>query len=152
MESLILQQLDYQVFVPTGYHFLIRYLNSISASERTKNLSFYYAERLLQEAEVLDYEPHLVVAGALYAALKQQQQHLPSTQAFADKAASMPCWNSILETESGLTEAQVIPVARIIVAKVAEVSETASKRLLIAAKKKYLQAALGVSKLPLHVI
>lgn len=152
MESLILQQIDYQVYVPTGYHFLIRYLNSIAASERTKNLAFYYAERLLQEAEVLDYEPHLVVAGALYAALKQQQQHLPSTQAFADKAASMPCWNSILQTESGLTEAQVIPVARIIVTKVAEVSETASKRLLIAAKKKYLQNSLGVSKLPLPVI
>ena len=51
METTVLTKLEYMITVPTGYHFLIRYLNCIQASERTRNLASYYAERNLQEAD-----------------------------------------------------------------------------------------------------
>lgn len=50
MEQSLLQVLDYQLCVPTGYHFLTRYLNLINASDRLRFLAFYYAERNLQES------------------------------------------------------------------------------------------------------
>ena len=69
METKILRQLDYQIFVPTGYHFMIRYLNFVNASDQIRHLSFYYAERNLQEYNMLNYSPSQFSATALFAAL-----------------------------------------------------------------------------------
>lgn len=48
MESDILNALNYEILVPTGFNFLSRYLNCIRASENTRLLACYYAERNLQ--------------------------------------------------------------------------------------------------------
>lgn len=125
MESQILVALDYQIFVPTGFHFLSRYLNCISASERLRHLAYYYAERNLQEFDMLSASPHHMAASAIYAALCQQT---PS------KGTN---WCSALQQESGLTEADILPCAQSIIRHVMEEPETASKRRLVACKKKF---------------
>ena len=142
MESNILMALDYQIFVPTGYHFLARYLNCIAASERLRHLAAYYAERNLQEFDSLYQQPHLFAAAAIYAALYQQRD---------EKSAS--CWCFALQQESGLTEADVLPCARQIIRHVREEPETASKRRLVACKKKFTNDKfLAVANLPLPAI
>jgi hypothetical protein len=150
MEASILQEIDYQVFVPTGYHFLERYLNSMSASARTRNLAFYYAERFLQEPESLDVLPHEIACAAMYCSLRQQHYPLPANKPFADKALTQSSWGHILRTESGVDETDIIPVATKMMIRVSEEPETASKRKLVAAKKKYThEKYLAVATLPI---
>jgi cyclin B len=145
VEKSILIALDYQVFIPTGFHFLNRYFNASQASERTRLVASYYAERNLQECDMLTVAPHIFAAASLYAALKQE-----SMQYTRLNLAS--CWNRILQEESGLQESDIIPTARIIIQHVSEEVETASRRRLIAAKKKYsAEKHYNISSLPLPV-
>ena len=136
MEQMILQTLDYQLCVPTGYTFLIRYLNLIHASEVIKYLSFYYAERNLQEPDSLNLKPSLFAAGAVYAALAQQSEH--SSLLPHDEIDQTPLWPDILIEESDYDESDVLPVAKMIILHVSEEPVTTSLRKLVAAKKKYL--------------
>jgi G2/mitotic-specific cyclin-B, other len=143
METTILTKLEYKITVPTGYHFLTRYLNCIQASERTRNLAFYYAERNLQESDMLCVLPHKFAAAAVYASLMQQNENIP-------RLKGTPVWSRILQEESGLAETDLKPCARNIISHVREESETASKRRLVATKKKYSTGAfIGISTLPL---
>ena len=146
METAILTELDYQICIPTGYHFLARYLNSIQASERTRHLAHYYSERNLQEADMLLFQPHKFAAASLYAALKQQNCQVT-------KLKNSNVWSRTLEEESGLKEADLLACARTIVKHVDEETETASKRKLNAAKKKYSSDKFAyVATLPLPTI
>jgi cyclin B len=131
MEKNILTALGFDIFVPTGYCFLQRYCNCIQASDRVKALASYYAERNLQESDMLQLPPHVFAAGALYAALKQQV-----TQ-YSTLLKDHKIWTRPLIEESGLRESDVIPAARQIIGHVRECPETASKRKLMAARKKF---------------
>lgn len=145
-EFLILNALNYNIFVPTGYHFLNRYLNAIRAPERTRYLALYYAERNLQEYDMLKNAPHKFAAAALYAALQQPVSSVP-------KLRSVTMWNKTLEQETGFLESDLVGIARTIIQHVSEEPETASKRRLLAAKKKYSsESYLNVSSLPLPKI
>ena len=97
-ETHMLGELNYEIFVPTGYHFMTRYLNSIRASERTRLMASYYAERNLQESDMLSVKPHVYAAAAVYAALKQQNTQFP------DQLKKASCWSVRLQEESGLKE------------------------------------------------
>lgn len=130
METAMLTKLEYKITVPTGYHFLIRYLNCIQASERTRHLASYYAERNLQESDMLCVQPHKFAAAAVYAALMQQNESLR-------RLHSATVWGQTLQEESGLSEKDLKPCARNIISHVREESETASKRRLVATKKKF---------------
>ena len=146
METAILKHLDYQICIPTGYHFLNRYLNSIQASERTRNLASYYAERNLQEVDCLNAAPHHLAAAALYAALRQE------TCEFGDALRKASHWCLTLQEESGLKEQDIINLARTLVRHVGEDIETASRRRLVAAKKKYgTEKMQQISALPLPI-
>lgn len=146
MESTILKQLDYQICIPTGYHFLNRYLNCVQASERTRSLASYYAERNLQEVDSLNAPPHQFAAAALYAALRQE------THEFGNALSKASHWCLTLQEESGLKEQDIINLARTIVKHVGEDVETASRRRLVAAKKKYgTEKSLQISSLPLPI-
>jgi len=148
MESQILVALDYQIFVPTGFHFLSRYLNCISASERLRHLASYYAERNLQEFDMLNTPPHRFAASAIYAALRQQ----PIDDSEGSGSQGGGCWCSALQQESGLSEADNLPCAQIIIKHVQEEPETASKRRLVACKKKFSnEKFMKVSELALPV-
>jgi len=135
METNILTRLAFNICIPTGYHFLARYLESITASDRTRCLANYYAERNLQEYDVLKFKPHVYAASSVYLALKQQTQHsrAPGDGDFSDR----PCWPQVLQEESGLCETDILPCARMMIKHVKEEPETASKRRLNAVKKKY---------------
>lgn len=136
METSILKELNYDILVPTGYHFMTRYLNCIQASERTRHLAHYYAERNLQEFDMLNETPHKFVAAAIYASLKQQSLQYP-------KLAHIPVWNPRLQEESGYQESDLIACARNMIVHCSEEPETASKRRLVAAKKKFAHEKYG---------
>jgi G2/mitotic-specific cyclin-B, other len=146
MESKILRVLDYKIGNPTAFHFLIRYLNCIQASERTRHLTYYYAERNLQEGDMLLVRPHKFAAAAVYAALRQQNDTISGL-----RKASV--WNRLLQEESGLQEEDLKATARTIIKHVHEEPETASKRRLVAAKKKFAtDKYCGISNLALPIL
>lgn len=148
MEAKILRQLDYQIFVPTGYHFMIRYLNLVNASDQIRHLSFYYAERNLQEYDMLNCSPSQFSAAALFAALAYRADGSP--------VIASSIWSLELVEITGYSEAEVIPIALNLLKHVHEESYTASKRQLLAAKKKYSSekylsvSGLGLPAITLH--
>lgn len=133
METDILSALNYEILVPTGFHFLSRYLNCIKASDNTRLLANYYAERNLQESHVLEVKPRVLAASAVYAALKQQEER------YVDflNSSKETCWNKTLQEESNLKENDLIDCAKLLIKYVGTETETTSKRKLIATKKKY---------------
>jgi G2/mitotic-specific cyclin-B, other len=145
MESKILRQLDYQICVPTGYHFMMRYLNSLNASDQLRHLSFYYAERNLQEYDMLNCPPNQFAAAALFAALNHRAADEP--------APSTSVWTVELSELTNYNEGDLMQCASTILKHVQEETVTASKRQLIAAKKKYsAEKYQAISTLPVPVI
>jgi cyclin B len=145
MEAKILLQLDYQICVPTGYHFMIRYLNLVNASDQIRHLSLYYAERNLQEYDMLNCPPSQFSAAAIFAALAYRVDGSP--------VIASSIWSLQLVEITGYSEAEVIPIALNILKHVHEESFTASKRQLLAAKRKYSsEKYLSVSSFDLPVI
>ena len=143
MEGKILSTLNYQICVPTGYHFMMRYLNFINAPLYLRYLSFYYAERNLQEYDMLNCPPHKFAASALYAALNQ----CASTQSQGPQRKSV--WTVELTELTGLSEADLLFCASNILKHVQEEAVTASKRQLVATKKKYsIDKYFNISLLP----
>jgi cyclin B len=66
MELHILRVLDYELAVPTGYPFLVRYLEILKYSDSiVQDLASYYMERMLQEYSMLNYRPSLIAAAAV---------------------------------------------------------------------------------------
>ena len=145
MESQILRQLDYQICVPTGYHFMTRYLNSFNATDQIRYLAFYYAERNLQEYDMLNYPPNQFVAAAVFAALNCRPAGDPSPASSA--------WTVELSELTAYAEGDLIQCASTILKHVQEETVTASKRQLVAAKKKYAAEKYnGISSLPVPIL
>lgn len=139
MEQSVLSVLDYQLCVPTGYHFLTRYLNIINAPDKIRHLAFYYAERNLQEPMFIDHKPSKLVSAALYAALVQDAQENSRYSADDDdKEPPRSTWPDVLVEEAGVDESDLLPLARLMVKHVGEEPVTTSMRHLIATRKKYL--------------
>ena len=154
----MLARLNFNICVPTGYHFLARYLDAIAASERTRCLAQYYSERNMQEYDVLRFKPHVYAASSVYLALVQQVQHSgvgagaggDDRGAVAAAAAESSCWPQLLKDESGLLEADLVPCAKVLLRHLREEPETASKRRLNACRKKFgTEKYLFVSAAPL---
>ena len=143
MESTVLGELNWEIMVPTAYHFMTRYLQCIRCAERTKLTAFYYAERNLQELVIFNLSPRQYAAAAIYAALQQQNTQYPDM-------SHMSVWPRELVEESGLEESEVLPHAREMIKHVGEETVTTSKRRLVATKKKYQSAKFdNVASLPL---
>lgn len=146
METDILNELNYEILVPTPFHFLSRYLDCIRAGEHTRLVANYYAERNLQEPHMLDVKPREYAAAALYASLKQQSCQFSSL-------GDLEVWNRALREESNLEEADLVGCARKMVKHVSEEPQTTSKRKLIACKKKYSGEKFNnIAALPLPTI
>jgi hypothetical protein len=139
MEQSVLSVLDYKLCVPTGYHFLTRYLNIINANEKTRFLAFYYAERNLQESLSFNHKPSELVSAALYAALQHEvQENCRYDSDNDDDDYPHAVWPDILIEETGFDESDLLQLARSMMKHVGEEPVTTSMRHLIAAKKKYL--------------
>lgn len=142
MESLILQSLEYQLVIPTGYHFLTKYLEQLQATPTVRFLAQYYAERNLQEYDMLEYKPHEFAAASVYVALRQQQLRSDSWTAV---------WTEAMQRETGMREQEVLTIATKLAKNVGEVHKT-TKRTLLAVKKKFsTEAYLRVSESALPV-
>lgn len=74
MELTIWKAANYELIVPTGYNFLVHFLDTIHASDVTRSLAMYYAERNLQETTLLACRPSVFAAACLYAAMTQRVQ------------------------------------------------------------------------------
>jgi transcription initiation factor TFIIIB Brf1 subunit/transcription initiation factor TFIIB len=80
MEIEIMSKLHWDVWVPTPFHFLQRFLKDIKCCGNFSHLVSYYAERNLQEKILLAVSPSKYAASAIYCALKQQitQYRIPT--------------------------------------------------------------------------
>jgi cyclin B len=135
METDILATLDYQLIVPTGYHFLTRFLNRIKAIERVRLIASYIAEKNLQEIEVLTFPPRIYAAASVYIAI-----HTVNVDVIKANP-NFKIWTEALEEESGgLREQEVLECAKILLAHMKEVPQASTRRKLDAAKKKYSTA------------
>jgi cyclin B len=67
-EVAILQKLDYQLCVPTGFHFMKRFAFSLGFGALETSLASYFAERSLQEHDILAHAPDELAAAACYLA------------------------------------------------------------------------------------
>jgi len=150
MEKQILVTLNYNIFVPTGYHFLSRYLQCINAADSLRHLASYYAERNLQEYDSINYEPHMMAAASIFAAMHQQEETIGTP--LNSLADLNKFWRS-LEVETGFQAEALLPYARLMIRHVSEEPETASRRRLTACKKKFSAAKyMGVSALSLPTL
>eukprot|EP00952_Eustigmatos_sp_NYUAD-ZCMA_P002182 9745-Eustigmatos_ZCMA.PRE.1 len=64
MEQKILKYFHFHVTMPTVHHFLVRYLKVAQGSHMCTHRANYFAERAMQEHEVLKWSPSLIAASA----------------------------------------------------------------------------------------
>lgn len=128
MESDILNILNYDLLVPTPYHFLTRFLLRIRATDKLKFAAHYAAERNLQEAEILNYTPKTIAASAVYIAIRS---------AYIDGPENFECWTPALIEESGLQKPDFAECATIMLRHINEIPVASTRRKLDASRKKY---------------
>ena len=133
MEREMLESLKFQVTVPTAYHFLTRYLSACEGCGKdVVDACNYYVERTLQEHDMLRYSPSLVSLGAVYLAL-----HNSKRNATREHVEMVDCVYGVLGRYANVGYGKVLEVAKVISKKVAEEPVTASRRQLVAVKKKF---------------
>ncbi|EWM19991.1 cyclin b [Nannochloropsis gaditana] len=122
MEQKMLQHFRFRISMPTLHAFLTRFLKLGAGGHLCSPRAFYFAERALQEHEILHYRPSLVAAAALYLARRNE---------------TLDAWTPTLIAYSGYTEADVFPIAVLLSKWAHETTQTQSRRLLNAVKKKF---------------
>lgn len=133
MEHDMLQRLRFKITVPTAYPFLLRFLSMTKASPLTRFAAHYYMERTLQEHDLLYYRPSFVSASAVILALNNPDIALKEN----DRARECMGMPKILLEYTGFKEADLLQCAALIAKKVEEEPVTASRRQLVAVKRKY---------------
>lgn len=143
MEFKILETLDYELVVPTTFHFLQRYLQRLRASELLRLLANFFAERNIQEPAFFQFKPHMIAAASVFLALK-------ATRAEDDP---LPVWSDAMVEETGLQESDLMECATLLVYNAGQTPVSSSRRKLEAVKKKYnTKATLFVANTVLPVL
>merc|ERR1740121_211905 len=136
MEQDVLSRLRFKVTVPTAYPFLKRFLNITKCSMLIKHAANYYTERTLQEHDLLRYRPSLVGAAVVALALNNpdiyRNDNILETSDFPGLEGTQ-----ILLEYTGFGNEELLECAAIIARKIEEEPVTASKRQLVAVKRKY---------------
>jgi hypothetical protein len=162
MEQSILKELDWKISVPTAYPFLNRFLSLVKASTLTCHAAHYYLERSLQEHDMLDYRPSEVSAAAVLLAInnpdillhdEEYDKALPGVVSLnlcfhlilliyhlISHSTPFTVQPEILLQYTGFDKYLLIEIARELANKVANEPITASKRRLVAVKKKFESA------------
>jgi len=125
METDILNTLDYRIHKPTIYNFLTRIIKLIKLTKLGRWRAHYYAERCLQEHDMLDYTECQVACAAV---------------AYAKMSESLDVWPKEMKTYTKLSFDELKEPIRMIAKFVPEISVTGSNRQLTAVKKKYANA------------
>jgi len=131
MEQSILEKLRFDITVPTAYPFLLRYQNIVMTSRQTRYVSHYYMERTLQEHDMLKFKPSLVAAAAVILALNNCEV------ARAANNGNVIGFPLIILEYTGFSKEELYKCAVLIARKVGEEPVTASRRQLVAVKRKY---------------
>lgn len=133
MEQDILKILEWKITVPTAFPFLSRFIKIVNATELQAHAANYYMERTLQEHDFLMYSPSLVCAAAVLLSLNNSDIYR------AEKVRNpiLPGIPSILLEYTNFDKAALLKCASEIAKHVAEEPVTASRRQLIAVKKKF---------------
>ena len=128
----MLETLRFHITVPTAYPFLLRYLSITRAPTLVKIAANYYTERTLQEHDMLKFPPSLVSCAAVFLAFNNEDvnEDLPSGR-------EADIYLAQLREYSGYALDEVSECAALIAKKVGEEPVTASRRQLVAVKKKY---------------
>jgi len=132
MEQKILKTLSFSLTVPTGYPFLQRFLELVKAKKPFRSAASYYMERTLQEHDLLEYRPSLVSAAAVLLAINHPD--LIDTVNPGSRAPGIP---QILLEYTGFKVGSLLTCAEIISTKVGEEPVTATRRQLVAVKRKF---------------
>ena len=136
MEVKILETLDFQISIPTGFHFITHYLSLIGATETMSCAALFVAERSLQEEHSLTVLPSQYAASAVFVAIWKSK--MESHNALTDGPIPIASiWPDSLKGASGFTGESLMPCARNLIFHAGQDPTTVSKRRLIAAKKKY---------------
>lgn len=135
MEQDIVHKLGFRITVPTAYPFLQRFLKLLKATPHVRHAASYYTERTLQEHDMLRYRPSLICASAVVLAYNNPDiQKIYETNKEINEWPHMPL---ILLEYTGFTKLEIIDCAGNIAVKVSEEPVTASRRQLVAVKRKY---------------
>jgi len=132
MEQDIVHKLRFQFTVPTAYAFLLRFLNIVRASPIVHHAANYYMERTLQEHELLKYAPSCVCAASVLLAYNNPDFHNGerSPKYYEEK-------NDLLLEYTGFEIPILLEIASLVAQRVVEEPVTASRRQLVAVKRKY---------------
>lgn len=155
MEQKILHFFRFNVSMPTIHQFLVRFLKIANGSHLCSPRAQYFAERALQEHDMLKWKPSLVAAAAVYLA-KRNETLDAWVRAFTDVYRTpLSCWTTLTHSNvcvlclltrlqtpvlieySGYVEDDLLPCATLMSKWAQETTITASKRLLNAVKKKF---------------
>lgn len=132
MEASILRILEFKISAPTAYPFCNRYLQILDiVSPTIKAAACYYLERTLQESEFLPFRPSLVAAAAVCLALNH-----PATRIDGHAARVFPVHQD-LQQYTGFSASLIFKVACCIADKLSKEMSTATRRPLVAVKRKY---------------
>ena len=125
METDILKKLQYRIFKPTIYNFLLRLIKLIKLTKLGRWRAHYYAERCLQEHEMLEFTEIGIACAAV---------------ALAKMAESLDVWPADIEKYTGIELNKLEHIITLISKYIPEVTVTGSNRQLTAVKKKYANA------------
>lgn len=96
METRILKALNYQISLPTVWHFLLRFLNAAHADKKMVYMSQYILELSLLNIHFIDYLPSELAAAAIMIARKAHHRNP---------------WSPTLRVFAGYVEEEIRPVA-----------------------------------------
>eukprot|EP00814_Leptocylindrus_danicus_P010872 CAMPEP_0116020402 /NCGR_PEP_ID=MMETSP0321-20121206/9773_1 /TAXON_ID=163516 /ORGANISM="Leptocylindrus danicus var. danicus, Strain B650" /LENGTH=434 /DNA_ID=CAMNT_0003491081 /DNA_START=840 /DNA_END=2144 /DNA_ORIENTATION=- len=136
MEQHILKILEWKIYVPTAYPFLMRFLDLCNASELARVAANYYLERTLQEHDMLIYRPSVVSAAAVIMAINNEDVYMEENNRKMSRQPGMP---ELLMEYTNFDEGEIRQCIANIAKKVSEEQVTMSNRQLIAVKRKYDQ-------------
>ena len=126
METMMLNHFEYNITVPTGYQFLIRFLRiaNVDQESKTWHRASYFSERCLQEHDMLSYKPSMVVAASAWLAMKYEHAADP--------------WPATLAEYSGYSVEDMAACAKQIIEHVSKSPNTSTqKRPLKAVRAKF---------------
>lgn len=147
-EAAILAAIEYDLMVPTPYHFMLRLFRRMRASDRFKSICNYIAERNLHECDILDLSPRVYACAAVFAGLHTLYNNLGETP-----TSLQSLWTDALREESGLNYPDFLVQAKQMLVIMNVPLQPSTRRKVEAAMKKYSSAQHnGVAHLAYPVI